>query len=226
MIFGRWHSVVAVYMASQRCTESLAQSCLFFFPPFFSHLFPPSDVSQQSLLHLNIGQVDSHWFPQTRSNGSLCRVRNRKITKEKNIKGPLSPTPSDLAPQMYGPRIYKEEVASANIRQDGQLTYSGFDKHLLQYRRFVNTKQCFYLLKSFEKLPVLAGGTDSETCLKIRAKTIVTFSPIVLASLFLVGFFFPPTFRLLFLRGVFCSKMPLFEMTSAARCPFPSKHVG
>lgn len=190
MIFGRWHSVVAVYMASQRCTESLAQSYLFFFP-LFSRFFPPSDVSQQSLLHLNIGQVDSHWFPQTRSNGSLCRVRNRKITKEKNIKGPLSPTPSDLAPQMYGPRIYMEEVASANIRQAGQLTYSGFDKHLLQYRRFVNTKQCFYLLKSFEKLPVLAGGTDSETCLKIRAKTIVTFSPIVLASLFLVVFFSP-----------------------------------
>lgn len=86
-----------------------------FSSPFFP-FFSPSDVSQQSLLHLNIGQVDSHWFPQTRSNGSLCRVRNRKITKEKNIKGPLSPTPSDLAPQMYGPHIYKEEVASANIR--------------------------------------------------------------------------------------------------------------
>lgn len=99
-------------------TEVYRKPCVelpLFLPPFFP-FFPPSDVSQQSLLHLNIGQVDSHWFPQTRSNGSLCRVRNRKITKEKNIKGPLSPTPSDLAPQMYGPRIYKEEVASANIR--------------------------------------------------------------------------------------------------------------
>lgn len=83
-VFRKWHSMVAVYIASQRCTESLVHRLPFVFPPFFP-FFPRSDVSQQSLLHLNIGQVDSHWFPQNRSNGSLCRVRNRKITKEKKI---------------------------------------------------------------------------------------------------------------------------------------------
>lgn len=69
-------------------TEVYRKPCVelpLFLPPFFP-FFPPSDVSQQSLLHLNIGQVDSHWFPQTRSNGSLCRVRNRKITKEKILR--------------------------------------------------------------------------------------------------------------------------------------------
>jgi len=73
--------MVAACIASWRCTESLAYR-LPFFSFFFLPFFPPSDVSRQSLLHLNIGQVDSHWFPQTRSNGSFCRVRNRKITKE------------------------------------------------------------------------------------------------------------------------------------------------
>lgn len=77
----------------QRGVPKALRRATSFSSPLFSRFFPPSDVSQQSLLHLNIGQVDSHWFPQTRSNGSLCRVRNRKITKEKNIKGPLSPTP-------------------------------------------------------------------------------------------------------------------------------------
>lgn len=47
---------------------------------------------------------------------AACAVCATGKLQKKNIKGPLSQTPSELPPEMYGPVSSEEGVASTDIR--------------------------------------------------------------------------------------------------------------